>query len=969
MGTGPMTSAPPLICPALIGRDGELAELVRVAGITPSGHGSVVLVRGEAGIGKSRLVGAALETLDELGIGHLTAGCVESDRMTPYGLVADALDDPATLQRLAAGHAPARSLGSAVVARLERLAGGGRSVLVLEDVHWADEPSLDVIRFLGRLTATRPVSLVLTARDEWGASLRGLLADLDRLRVLREIHLGALAAHDVGRMVQATFALADAPRAEFTASVVDMTGGNPFFVEETLRSLVADGDIIRVAEAWGRRPMSRLRIPHSIREAVRRRAAALDADTSRVLTVAAVVGRRFDVELLGSATSFEPATVHRALGSLITAGLIVEESAGQFAFRHALTREAVYAELSATERAPLHRALLAALQRQDAADRSRVAQLAVHAYAGEDWDAAIGHCRRAGDEAAAAHAPRLAVEQYGRALRASHMLRQPVDGGLLLARARTLHGVADFDAALADYDAAIEAARAAGNTDVQVAALIGRGMLWASRDGGRARADFEDARRLAAASGDQRLLADVLNHLANALLNDDETQAALDLHDQALAIFEAAGDRRGIAHTLDFLGMAAYIAARPADSDAYYRRAAPLLRELDDQTRISTALMMRAVATGCCHLDTLATVETPFAEARSFADKAVRIARRIDWRAGESLALINAAYFHTWHGEHQLALDAARESISIADEIEHRHWQAGSRTALGAVLLDLLDADAAHASLDDALRRAQEIESSNWIRQSASLLALACLDRGDTPAARRVLAGAGCAAAAPSTVQERMLARSALELAITEGDLRRADMLLAQLGADQAAQPVELSPMLARIRGEVMARRHDFSGADAALRAAIAAAGARHALPAQWRAYASLAGVLRRQRRFVDARAAAAAGHAIVERSAGSLTDAPSATAFARRAATMLGIRTPTAAQAAKASAGGLTARERDIAALVGQGLTNQEIARHLVLSRRTVEDHVARVLGKLGARSRSQIAAWVSSGGVTPPE
>ena len=152
--------AAPLECPVLVGRDDVLADLVTTISDAESPHTPVMVVRGEAGIGKSRLVSTALAVLRERGIVAVTAGCVEPDRVTPYALVADVLGDAETVHRLAASTAATRSLSAAVVAHAERAAEDRPAVIVFEDIQWADEASLEVIRLVGRAASAHRVTLI-----------------------------------------------------------------------------------------------------------------------------------------------------------------------------------------------------------------------------------------------------------------------------------------------------------------------------------------------------------------------------------------------------------------------------------------------------------------------------------------------------------------------------------------------------------------------------------------------------------------------------------------------------------------------------------------------------------------------------------------------------------------------------------------------------------------------------------------
>lgn len=169
-------------------------------------------------------------------------------------------------------------------------------------------------------------------------------------------------------MLQAIFALNQPVRAEFLEPLYTLTEGNPFFIEEVLKVLVAAGELFYADDGWTRKSMPELHIPPSVQEAVQRRTAQLRPAAPRLLTLAAVVGRRFDFVLLQQVAGHDEADLLALIKELVAAQLVVEESADNFAFRHALTRQAVYGALLGRERQILHRTIGAAMVRRYGSD-------------------------------------------------------------------------------------------------------------------------------------------------------------------------------------------------------------------------------------------------------------------------------------------------------------------------------------------------------------------------------------------------------------------------------------------------------------------------------------------------------------------------------------------------------------------------------------------------------------------------
>jgi len=279
---------------------------------------------------------------------------------------------------------------------LAGLASAQPLLLIVEDLHWADDASVEVLLYLARRVASQPILLLLTYRGEdVHPSLNRFLAELDRGRLVTELVLACLPPGEADTMLRAVFGLDRPVRADFLDAVYALTEGNPFFIEEVLGSLLAARDIFHAGELWGRKEIGELRIPRSVQDAVQRRVGQVNESARKVLVLAAVAGRRFDLGLLQALTQDEERELLGLVKELIAAQLVAEESAERFAFRHALTRQAVYAQLLARERQALHRRIGEALEHLHADMLDvHLEDLAYHFYEAGDSERTLTASRR-----------------------------------------------------------------------------------------------------------------------------------------------------------------------------------------------------------------------------------------------------------------------------------------------------------------------------------------------------------------------------------------------------------------------------------------------------------------------------------------------------------------------------------------------------------------------------------------------
>ncbi|GAA4397085.1 hypothetical protein GCM10023168_01720 [Fodinibacter luteus] len=486
----PARTTPPTVpdTEPLVGRDGVLDDLTAVLGeAAGQGRGRLVLVTGEPGIGKTSLLRALAGRAAALGM-RCGAGTWETEAVPAlWGwthAVGEALGAADVLVAATGDDVDAASVSvrqaDALVATLQ---GGQATLLLLDDVHWADADSL---RLLLRVAArVRSVPLVVVAglrssEADHGPAVASMLAGLARLDPVR-VELGGL---DVAAVTDWVAGRAGVEvGAEVAAALVDRSGGNPLYVGELVRLLVGHGALGSLdAPAWRT-------VPDNVRDLVRHRTAGLPTGSAHVLRTAAVAGRVFDLLVVERACGEDGATVDEAVESALVLGLVEADDVGRYRFTHALVRDALYAMVPPPTRARTHAAVATALEdRYAGAVGAHVSELAEHyrlagpALARSAWLFAT----RAAEAAAAQSAwdEALRLHDLAATLQESDAAATPVEReGVLLGRSAALLRLGHPIQAWPVVSEAARSALARGDVDAAATALISitLGSVWGWR--------------------------------------------------------------------------------------------------------------------------------------------------------------------------------------------------------------------------------------------------------------------------------------------------------------------------------------------------------------------------------------------------------------------------------------------------------------------------------------------------------
>ncbi len=482
--------SPTLPSPILVGRERELVALHERLDAALAGQGSLVLIGGEAGIGKTALAEALCREAAERGALVLVGRCYDLSETPPYGPWAEALARaPASdqLPALPAAMLPPRRDGAALTGQeailrrvrdyLAALAVMQPVVLLIDDLHWADPASLDLLRVVGRGLADVPLLLLVTYRSEEvdrGHPLAALLPLLVREAHAVRRDLRPLDAASIGALVAARYALGDRDRDRLARYLVGRTEGNALFLGELLRTLEAEGVLHATGE---RRPLGDLEgvpVPTLLRQVIEGRLHRLDLETERLLAVAAVIGQEVPLSLWAAVGAVGEDAVLAAVEQGLAARLVVEVVGdARVRFAHALIREALYEGIPGIRRRRVHRRAGEALEDSGTPDPDAAAY---HFQRAMD-DRAAGWLVKAGERAQRAYAWLTAAERYGAALALMGDGADAAARGWLLFRFAICRRYADPDEALSHLDAAAEAAEAVGDAMLRARAGLYRGLI------------------------------------------------------------------------------------------------------------------------------------------------------------------------------------------------------------------------------------------------------------------------------------------------------------------------------------------------------------------------------------------------------------------------------------------------------------------------------------------------------------
>ena len=740
-----------------VGRTGVLEELRSHWASVTRGQRRVVLLAGEPGIGKTRLTGEFCRAAHAEGATVLAGRCFE-EMLIPYQPFVEALrqyvaDCPPA--ELTVQVSPHRRELAALVPELELTPGGASGdraeaeperfrlfeavaslvsdasmarsvVMVLDDLHWADDASLLLLRHIVRATEGSRLMILGTYRKtelEPGSELRIALAELRRARALHQLELGGLAERDVAALIAAR--VGDDVQESFARQVAERTEGNPLFIEELLRHVDDPAGLTLVD----------LALPESVTELLLRRLQRLGESCRRALAVAAVAGREFDLAVLGRVLDRSVEELAELLEGAVQGHVLLEEAAtiGRYRFAHPLIRETIYGDVSFTRRALLHRRVGEAIESLHAHRLDQHAGTLAHHYqAAGDVEKAFEYHGRAANEAERSSAPETAFEHLTGAIAAGELLGRAVHTDAVMRalhsrRAWIGHFTATEEVVRRDYALALEGARAAGDRSLEMQLLNGLGTRWHVRDSAASARYHEQSLEIAKQLHDTAGQVSALNRLSLVYANQLDLERALELGERALTLARASDDERAESRALDSLK---FVALMLGDT-----------RRLEELTSLLADAQRRRQDIWYLQWTLEESAFTPTAhglwdKAATRLEEALAISQRMGDMMSRGLILEARCRLERARGDYARALEVGHESVRITSHGPGHVWLGWTAGTLGLALADLRAWTEAIEMLETALQAAERIDARAQIFSALGALAWVRVQAGDEAAAR-----------------------------------------------------------------------------------------------------------------------------------------------------------------------------------------------------------------------------------------
>jgi DNA-binding CsgD family transcriptional regulator/tetratricopeptide (TPR) repeat protein len=1000
-----MESMPEVSRGRLVGREAELGRLLTLLGEAAAGRPVVALVSGDAGVGKTRLVTELSVEARERGYAVLTGRCAELADTVPYLPLADALRDAAAgplaggllLDALAArpvlgrllpdvdgGRPPGgdmpglaqQQLFGAVLGMLSELAAASPVLLVLEDLHWADRSTRDLVTFLSRALHRERLAIVVTYRTDdmyRRHPLRPVIAELTRLPSVTTVALGPL---DDSAMADHLTALSGRPLdAAMLQSLITRAEGNAYYAEELLEASASGSEL-----------------PAGLADLLLARTEKLSPEAQQVLRAAAVTGRRVDDELARQAAGLAGPEYDDAVREAVAHQLLVPDGEQGYAFRHALLREAIYGDLLPGERTRLHGRLaeLLADERRLTGIPGTAAELAHHSLASHDIPGAFAASVAAGREAEKLAAPAEAHRHYDLALSLWERVEDPEKlsgmnrGKLAFRSALTAADDGDIPRAVQQLRRLISFLVEDGHEDPVLFSRASERLSYFLLD-----VDEDDAAIAAAEQAVDALPEDhpgwyrsrALATHARALLSREDEAPARARAEQALAAARAAGAIWVEADSLVTLGQLSEWDGRFDESVGLFTRALQQARSADMlgvELRATFALARAQLESG----DLVAASRTAHEGVRRAEDAGVGLAPY-----GYDLQYVHyLAHYQAGEWPHAQELtDGFSTRVTTAAE---------ARLSAMALFLDVARGDQPAVSerrtwlepffltdhFTEYIGRGLLAEHALWHGQIEAAVAQAEATIGASEkweAGRRLPnvirpAAVGLCALADQAWQ----ARAAGDTERASAAVQKAGHLM-EIAREGAVHPSHPSWVLGvdgrgwLARAEAEWRRAQGDNDPDNWRAVVEAFGPVFVYETARSRY-RLAEALAEAGRRAEAQRELLLAVEVADRiGAGPLR---SALADLARRARLADRAAPAAAggrgaqpggAAARSPLAGLTDREIEVLRLLAAGQSNKEIGAELFIATKTASVHVSNILAKLGAASRTEAAAIAHAQGV----
>ena len=781
----------------LVGRDAAITVLEQCWKTVLTGCGQLAFIAGEPGIGKTSLAQQVMArhpaAVVLTGVCRADGGLYHPVRTVLQAYLSSVppeLSDPKTRPLLAVVAELLPELRRVVldldvppalepqqaqlrliisIAQLIRRATRTRPwCLIFDDLHWIDEGSLELLRYLGRQVPELPLLLLGTYRDtEVGPDhpLQTALRDLGRAPGYSMIALDRLDRAGVGHLLAQLWD-ATVPD-DLVAEIAQQTGGNPLYVEEVAKGLVDSGAVGMQQGQWHYPTPAAVRLPQSVYEAVEGRIHYLSPETREVLTLAAILGPSFHFDDLVALSGRAEWVVLEQL-DLVLERQLVEEVAGDrvLRFRHAEIHHVIYSDLGALRRRHLHRRAGTSLEQRAGDTPEQVAVELVHHFrlAGEPTRE-LRYLTLAGEQAAAQFANAAALDYLNRALELTPSNDRETRWRLLWTHEQVCHvrgqrveqlaDLLDLEdlaealgerwrraevalrwsahcEAISDYPTAVDAARRAlvladDDPARQAAARRYWGTaLWRQGDYAGAQMQFETALTLARAISDYQIEREILSGLGVVAYDQGHLSAATTFHEHALARARAISHRPSEAKALNNLGSIAVDLGDYLTARTYYEQSLAISRLLGDQQHEAVVL---------ANLGGIAYEHGDYRSARALYTQVLSTVRIIEDQQGQATALSNSGLIAYAQGLLQEAKEFLDQALMIAQLIGGGMVEIWARINLGYVLTDMHVGDQNVAMFQEALTRCHTLGHPGLLAECRAGLAYALQTQGDLPAA------------------------------------------------------------------------------------------------------------------------------------------------------------------------------------------------------------------------------------------